>query len=108
VALYKKDPLYGVLFNKSLLGEIIASEQEISIRAVPFFFGVDDANSASLKYEWNLNGEAVNSSRNEVTLRKPSGSNEGQAILSLQISNTIDYFQFGSAQLLINLTSSTN
>lgn len=107
VTLYKNDPLQGILYNKALLGQMTLKESEVGVMAVPFFFGVNGNNFSNLKFDWNVNGDPVNTNANSITLRKPAGVG-GSSVLYLQVSNTVDYFQFGNAQLSILFSATSN
>lgn len=101
VILYENDPEYGILFNKALSDTVNLSKGEITVVATPYYFNVSDPNDYNLKYEWNLNGSVLNKNGNSIVLKSPAGVG-GQANLSLQLSNTIDMFQFADAALNIN------
>lgn len=99
--LYEENPEYGVLYNRALNESIKLEKGEIAIFAVPYYFNIYDPNDSSLKYDWNLNGNSIKTSGNGIILKKPT-SGGGQANLSLQLSNTVDIFQFASLSLNIN------
>jgi hypothetical protein len=105
VVLYEKDPLLGVLYNKALKEEHTLKNSEMSIAAAPYFFGVSSPKSSLLKYEWSLNGTPAQSTQDIAVFKKPASQN-GTADISLQLSNTKDYFQFGNARVSINFNGS--
>lgn len=99
--LYENDPEYGMLYNKALTGSIKLNKEEMNVVAVPYYFNVEDPSDYNLKYEWKLNSSLVKTSGNSIVLKSPSGGS-GNANLALQLSNTVDIFQFASAGLNIN------
>ena len=99
-ALYEDNPEYGILYNKALANQLNLNASEITVTAVPYFFNASTPDDSNLKYDWNLNGNPVSNGRSSIVLHNPGGGG-GQAILSLQLSNTIDYFQFADASLNI-------
>jgi hypothetical protein len=68
---------------------------------MPVFFGVDNKNLSPLKYKWVLSDKSIENSDSAIILRNTSGKN-GQASLSLQLSNNLDYFQSANNTLKIN------
>jgi hypothetical protein len=99
--LYENNPEYGILYNKALSDPFSLKATEITVTAVPYFFTAASSNDSNLKYDWNLNGTAVGNGGNSIVLHNPGGGG-GRALLSLQLSNTVDYFQFANASLNIN------
>lgn len=98
--LYDNDPQYGILYNKAIPNSYNLNDPEITISAVPYFFNAGTPDDSNLKYDWNLNGNPA-ASGSSISLHN-SGGGGGQAALSLQLSNTVDYFQFANASLNIN------
>ena len=101
IVLYEDDPEYGVLYNRALSNPLSLNKEQLAIAAAPYYFNTSAIGNISLKYEWNLNGTPVGNGENSLVLHNPGGGG-GTASLSLQLSNTVDYFQFASASLNIN------
>lgn len=99
--LYENHPEYGVLYNRALTDPIVLNKEEMRIQAVPYFFDVSDADDSKLKYEWSLNGNPVGRDESSVVLKNSSNSN-GRALISLQLSNLVDIFQFSNLSENIN------
>ncbi len=89
VSFYEEDPLYGVLYNKSIMNKVTLSNREISIRAVPYSF-----TKSVLNYVWSINNlERTDLSKNEsITLRTREDS-EGTSDISLEIKNVREILQ---------------
>lgn len=98
VLLYEKHPLRGILYNKALSGTFTLTEQEVSLRAEPYFFSLEDL-EAELFFEWSLNGKVIQTEdpQKEVTFRQTEG--EGLANLKLDLINFNKLFQDASRSL---------
>ncbi len=97
IVFYKKDPLYGIEFQKALSGAInIENASEINILAIPFFFGVTDKKSNDLTYIWSINGsEVANAGSSNQVFRKKEGT-KGNSLISLSIENSNKILQYSS------------
>lgn len=97
IVFYKKDPLYGIEFQKALSGAIsIENSNEINILAIPFFFGVTDKRSADLTYSWSINGNGIsNAGSSNQVFRKKEGT-KGNSLISLSIENSNKILQYAS------------
>jgi hypothetical protein len=89
VVLYKKDPLYGIEFQKALSGtRIIENTNEISIIGMPFFFGTLVPNPRELIYKWSVNGSPIGNEPDQMiqVFRQKAGTS-GSSNISLNIEN---------------------
>jgi len=102
IIFYEKHPTEGVRYGIAVEPEMILSQEEITLRAEPYFFSTEDLALGRTNFKWSLNNERVQSiSRvNEITLRREEAS--GLARLTLQIENTAKILQNAVANLLIN------
>ncbi|TSC66854.1 MAG: Uncharacterized protein CEO19_455 [Parcubacteria group bacterium Gr01-1014_73] len=109
ILFYENNPLYGILWNRALTSPFALAQKEISVLASPYFFGVQNATDAKLKYDWTLNGGPVTSAgaKNILALRQES-EQTGTALLSLRVSNTSGLFQFGDGSVSIELGKKSN
>ncbi|HEY4496043.1 MAG TPA: hypothetical protein VJC04_01660 [Candidatus Paceibacterota bacterium] len=109
ILFYENSPLYGVLWNRALISPFGLTRKEISVLAVPYFFGVQSATDPALQYDWNLNGSPVasNGAKNTLALRQES-EQAGTALLGLKIANTSGIFQFNNGSVSIELGKKTN
>jgi hypothetical protein len=105
--LYEESPEYGILSNKALFDTFVLSKEEVVISAVPLFFGVDSKNSSVLNYKWTLSEKSIDQGESSIVLRNTSGKT-GQSQISMQVSNTIDYFQAASQNLKVIFTKANN
>ena len=89
IILYKKNPLYGIEFQKALADNIeLKDSKEIVIVGMPFFFGTLDASNQDLSYKWSINGAPINNdpSQSEEVFRQKEGTS-GTSNISLSIEN---------------------
>jgi len=97
---YEENPEYGILFNKALSETFTIEKEEATISAIPLFFGVTDKDSSLLNYKWILADKSIEQGGSSIVLGNKSGKT-GQTQLSVQISNTKDYFQAADNSLNI-------
>ena len=95
ILFYENNPLYGILWNRALTSPFAPAQKEISVLAIPYFFGVQSATDGKLQYDWTLNGAPVSSTgaKNILNLRQENGQ-IGNALLGLRVANTSGLFQF--------------
>lgn len=100
VIFYKKDPLYGINFQKALgVDESFGNSNEISLFASPFFF--DLVNSEDyISYKWLINGIGISDSvgtRNQ-TFRQKEGTG-GTSNISLIVENSDKLLQYATKNI---------
>lgn len=99
VVFYKKNPLYGIEFQKAFLGTVeLKGSKEVVVLGVPFFFGVLSANAPELSYNWSINGSSVDSNTvtNTRVFRQIEGTS-GTSNISLRIENRNKILQSASS-----------
>ena len=86
---YNKHPLEGILYERVVEDSIALVQDEITLRAEPFYFSLDDMINGFLRYRWRVNNRDINvplsEQGNEITLRQEGG--EGGALVSLEVLN---------------------
>lgn len=80
--IYENDPLLGIRYDHALSSEYAITGAESSLYAAPFSFPIT---SGAPFLQWFLNGTTAQTG-NSITLR-PTGSGQGNALLSLTASN---------------------
>lgn len=110
VLFYRKDPLYGIGFQKALSGSVgIGSSREITTIGLPMFFGTTNANSADLVYKWYINSTPINSSPTQSTqVFRQNGDTAGTSNISLSIENDNKILQYASNNFNITFGNSNN
>lgn len=101
IIFYKEHPMEGVLCNNALSGEISLTENEISLRAEPFFFSKQNLNN--LTYQWKMNGKAVTPEQRKTAIDfRLEGASSGNALINLGIQNPVNLLQNAVNSLRIN------
>lgn len=98
VLVYEKDPLFGVVFNKSLGGENELSKNEITLVGYPYFFADDNIVSSKLRYSWKINRGMATSKTNEIVLRAPEKVS-GTSNIYMTVENVKEIMQSASAKV---------
>ena len=100
VLFYEDNPIYGVLYNKTLRGNVTLQNEEIRITGIPYYIGAKERENNSLRYEWQLNNQNVGGGSAKSSLSfKQSADAGGTALVALQVSNPAKIFQFASNNL---------
>lgn len=106
IIFYEKHPLEGVIYNRSLGTRFTLLKDEITLRAEPYFFSLDDVFNGLLKYDWKINNKNISidtqKQTNEITFGRENAS--GVVKISLDIENeNIPFRVFQEASILINI-----
>ncbi len=95
VLLYKKNPAYGIEFQKALSGTVEMGESEITIRAVPLYFGTTDLSDLYLK--WKINGLNVDEDFSQISrIFRPIEGTSGVSNISVSVEHSSKILQFAS------------
>ena len=99
---YENSPLYGVVYEKALKRNLNLSQEEITLRAEPFYMSTKTPLNGLLTFDWKMNDASVADfkNKNEITLRK-SGTNGGQSYISLVVQNQAKVLQGASGNITI-------
>lgn len=109
VRFYEQAPLLGINFNKALGANTAGTGNQITIKAVPYFFSNDDVADGVLLYNWSVNNRNSVSGLDPTTLfvTKLGTDDEQKAdqqfTASLKIQTPRHLLQQGSARTLIDL-----
>ena len=104
ILLYKDDPIYGMLYNKALLGDFTLTDDEATFVAVPYFFSGKTPLVSHLSYAWSMNGADISgvAKKNKVTLRKNDQTEAGNAQVSVTTENSREILQSAGYDFLIS------
>lgn len=109
IIFYKKDPLYGIKFQKALGAEEgFGNSNEITLFASPFFFDLN-ASEEYISYKWLINGVGISDSvgtRNQ-TFRQKEGT-EGSSNISLVVENGDRLLQYATKNIGLTFTKNEN
>lgn len=96
--IYRKNPLYGIEFQKGLTGNIkLTDSKEVVVIGIPFYFGATNTNSSDLVYKWSINGVKIDNGQNTnmQVFRQKEGTS-GVSNISLSIENTDKILQLAN------------
>ena len=101
VVLYENDPIQGILYGKSISGNLNLESEEISIHAEPYYVSSKNARQG-LSYRWQINNANAPSfdNKQDVTLRK-SNQIGAQATINLLVEHAVKILQGGNASIVI-------
>lgn len=104
ISFYQEDPLYGVLYNKSISAKLSLTNPEITLRAAPYAF-----NTSSLSYVWMINNiERTDLSKNQSVTLRTKEDTEGSSDIFLEIKNQDDILQGARAGTTIIFKKKTS
>ena len=106
---YEHHPLEGIKYNKALSSAYKLVNDEVTIEAVPYFFGTSNKESSDLVYEWNLNGGRIDTDKSKqgsVTLRQAGKS--GTAELNARVVHRKNLLESSSQKISLQFEGSTN
>jgi hypothetical protein len=104
VNIYEDHPLYGILFNKSLLGDFNMNDKEKRISAYPYFFS-SGSRGVDLTYQWSINDERIVAPETESSMSfRKTASDSGTAGVKVRVNSTKNLLQqaFGYVALYFN------
>lgn len=102
ILFYENSPLYGILYNKAIVGNYyLGTKEEVKIIAKPFSFSFLKETSKESNFSWYINDFSYipPSKINEITLRQEGGV--GLAYISLGISNNDKINQYVSSDFSV-------
>ena len=99
---YENNPLYGIIYEKAIIGDFKLNGNEITLAPVPYFFSIEDADNDKIQYNWNMNGKNINSKDGEKqkTFRNTEGK-KGSAAISLDLQNDSKVLQGARTNVLL-------
>lgn len=96
--LYKKDPLLGIDFSRTLSGDVALAGNEINIVAYPYFFSQENLVGSKLKYNWTINRFGTNVITNEIVLSPREGA-VGASLVAFRVDNLKEILQSASKSI---------
>jgi hypothetical protein len=93
--LYKKDPLLGIDFSRTLSGDVALTGNEINIVAYPYFFSQEKVSDSKLKYNWTINRFGTKVLTNEIVLSPREGA-VGASLVAFRVDNLKEILQSAS------------
>ena len=103
VEIYENNPIYGILYNKTVGSQTSVSSGELTFDAFPYYFSAANRFDSQLIYAWNLNYQSVSGQSGPSLSLKNDKGQTGAADLFLQVTNQTKFFESGAAEININL-----
>lgn len=95
ILFYEKHPLEGVRYDKPITAKQSLLNNEITLRAEPYFFSNESGENTSISYQWLLNGKGVQNQGRTINLKNDKGLT-GNSSIQLTVRNKNKTFQTGS------------
>ncbi len=97
ILLYKDHPLEGPLYGEALKGSVNIGDNEISIRAEPFFFSKNN-----ISFNWEMNNKSIfpDEAPNILKLKAPENG-RGETSIGLDVRNNFNVLQFANTALKV-------
>lgn len=100
VLVFEEHPLYGVRLERSLPPSLLLVGTEVSFRAIPLYFNIE--NFGSLSYRWFINGKEAEGSKDALTVRREHDE-RGVSSVFVEVSDPRLPFQRGSYEMSLRL-----
>lgn len=105
VVLYEDNPLYGPLYHQALGGSINLQEQEIWVKAAPYYFSTPNHHvDRAIAFDWNINSGSTGQRQSTIILRH-NGEQSGQSVLSVKTTSPNRVMQNSAGTVTINFNS---
>jgi hypothetical protein len=104
IIFYEDSPVYGIMFNKAIVGTVRLLTDEFKAISFPYFMSVGYSGNQDLNYKWSVNGtltENLDTDRTAMVFRQ-EGPGAGSANINLRVENLNRIFQFGENGFVIN------
>lgn len=100
--IYENNPLYGIIYEKAIVGDFKLNGNEITLASTPYFFSSEDVSGDKIQYNWNMNGKKINSKDGEKqkTFRNNEGK-KGSSAISLDLRNNAKVLQSARTSVLL-------
>ena len=101
VLFYENSPLYGILYNKAIVGNYYLGTREgLVVVAKPFSFGFLKDAPREANYAWYVNNNSVipSGKSNEIVFKQTSTDVSGMASVSLDLNNISEINQYTSGE----------
>ena len=100
---YKKDPIFGTLWDSAVTdGHTVDTNGEIIV-AEPYYIWPKNLSSSSLSFKWSIDGSELDAQTpiNEIGI-KPTSGQSGQSKISVAINNINSLFLSITKDLNVN------
>ncbi len=106
--LYKNDPLYGIQYEKALVGNYSLAGREAELVVTPYYFSTASVWNNLLTYNWQINGIGIGDGENSPDkIFRAVGDSFGTSNISVSIEHTSRILQTGDANLSVTFEKPT-
>ena len=103
IIFYKKNPIYGIELQRAVSASEEMTTPEMTILAVPLFFGARGYNDSSLNYRWTINGKKTDDSNTQnVQIFRTLEGSSGYSKINLTIENTNKILQLAKTGFILS------
>jgi hypothetical protein len=99
--------LAGIQYSNAIGNETTLLQEEMTVRAEPYYFSLGDIFNDRIEYTWSINNREVDASdfqkQNEMTFRSNSNSGISRVSLEMQNMNFVRALQSAERTLNVNL-----
>ena len=90
IRFYERNPLQGIVYERSLAGGATFASDEFTVVAEPYFFSGTSRAAAALSYEWRLDGNPIaeDNISGVLTFRNERGE-AGEALVTVSVQNKV-------------------
>lgn len=101
---YEEHPSYGLLFGKALLGSFLLAGDETRIRALPYYFEMNNSLSdRDIVYDWQLNYQSLPEEKNPALTLRRAVTTAGKSNLFLEARSTDEEKLFQAAEATLTI-----
>lgn len=101
--IYENNPLYGIIYEKAIIGEYKLNSDEITLVTTPYFFSKEDEVGNKINYKWGMNSQNISAQQGEKqkTFRNAK-SGSGSTRISVDLQNNEKVLQSARTDVLLN------
>ncbi|MBX4198066.1 hypothetical protein KW782_01900 [Candidatus Parcubacteria bacterium] len=105
IVLYEEAPLYGPLYHRALGQTINLLNEEIWLKAAPYFFSTAVPHDLStLTFDWRVNNTAASEQDSSIILRH-TGTETGRSLIGAKATNPAKLLQYSNRQVTITFNA---
>lgn len=102
---YEQAPLLGTILERALSGSANTKGTSFRIRAVPYFFSIDDMANGDLVYTWKKGGQSIAPSLDPTSFQLgKAGTGAEASAVSLSVQNRKRILQAANTQVTVNFS----
>jgi hypothetical protein len=96
---YEVNPIFGIIFDKSLPEEVQLDRKELTIKSFPYFFN----KNSFIDFSWFMNDNLITQIKDDKITVGNETEQGGSSLISLRVSNLEKRLQSANTRININL-----